>query len=213
MELRRQTSNQFVNRFEAACARLHAIMEVSRPLVSVEFAKLPDDEQERVLLMVEATATCAEQMIREGLSAFDAGTLSWRVLSYMGLKPDSSAYTLYKPNDIVEVYNSAHKLIFASLNFLKLSAYPLDTLYSRPWTELWSRSPEVAAQLWQTMSDVFADPAAGTRAVSIPPEVTTEVLTGRQALVRCRGFSPVAEGQGRYAVLSVNEIVRVLATT
>ena len=153
-----ELSTNTVPRFEAACARIHAFLEESRPLVSTEFSKLPIEEQERVLTMVEATASCAEQMIAEKLSPFDSGMLSWRVLSFMGLKPNSSAYTLYQPGDVIEVYNSAHKLIFASLNFLKLSAYPLDTLYSRPWTELWSRSPEVLQVLWQRCAEFSQTP-------------------------------------------------------
>ena len=160
--------------------------------------------------MVEATASCGESMVREGLSPSDAGSLSWRVLAFMGLKPDSSAYTLYKPNDVIEVYNSAHKLIFASLNFLKISAYPLDSLYSRPWTELWGRSPDVMTLLWKTMCDVLDEPAFGTRALSLEPDVTTEILTGRQAVVRTRGFSPIRGSHGELSVLCVNEILRVL---
>jgi|GEM_PF-5373088 len=211
MELQKLSTNS-VPRFEAACARIHAILEESRPLVSTEFSKLPLEEQERVLLMAEATASCAEQMIAEKLSPFDAGKLSWRVLSFMGLRPDSAAYTLYQPGDVIEVYNSAHKQIFASLNFLKLSAYPLDTLYSRPWTELWTRpSDSILQTLWGTMCHVFDNPSQGTQTVALDPYVVTENLSGRQAIIRCRGFSPVAEARaGRYAVLSVNEIIQVI---
>jgi hypothetical protein len=210
----RQFSTELVSRFETACSRLHVLMdEPSRPLISVEFARLPEAEQSRVLAMVEATAHCGEQMVREGASALDAGKLSWRVLSYMGLKPDSSAYTLFHPNDYIDVYNSSFKLIFASLNFLKNSAYPLDTLYSRPWTELWTRSSDDVLQaIAGGFGQVLQNPAGGTVALDLEPYIGTENISGRRAVIRCRGFSPVADSHGGYAVLCVNEIIRVLPT-
>ncbi len=178
--------------------------------IPLQYFKVLDQEnQERVTLTVETILTTTFELIREGYSPLNTKLLVTRFMNNMGLSALSDVFLTYKDGDLIDMYNNQNQMIFASLNLFALSAYNIEELLCRPWTELWHRDSHIIQQLMEKTLDVLFSDEKKTMYMSIPVHQVVELTSAKKntAWVHCKIFSPIMSSEGRTAgFLAINEL-------
>lgn len=113
------------------------------------FSKLSQEGQRLATEQLRTTVTLAERLQGEGKKICKSKTLVWAYLSHMGFTAPSDLQNhISDDNEIIDVYNVDHRLIFANLTFFQYCSYSLEEQYSRTWYELYLREdPNIQNQL------------------------------------------------------------------
>lgn len=176
------------------------------------FKALTTGSRHAVLRSMSVVLECglAMEAARENLSR--NRSLAWRVMTAMGFTPLSDAFDLIAESDILEIYDSNGKVVFATPVYFDLTSYSMEDLYCRPWTDLWGRDPHITEKLMAKVAETLAPGNEKTILLDIPEHevVETSSYERRRAIVKPKLFSPVKDRFGQRGFLSVNSVIAIL---
>lgn len=178
----------------------------------VHFRALSEQDQMGVITKLATTLGACEEMIAGGLNPRQSGPLAWRVLLRMGYQIQSDAFGTYVDGDVIEVYNSQNRQVFASLNLLETSSYSLEDLYCRPWIELWQRDDTITQTLFEKATYVMSGACRFTLTLEIPFHQVEERFSAKsvKAIVRPKIFSPVTDEYGEVGFICLTELKEMI---
>lgn len=175
------------------------------------FRLLPDPQKNHALWQVETLRSLIIQLHAQGTKLRHSGALIWSFLKLMKFSFPTDLMGRFEADDLIDVYNRDHQLIFANLAFFEFLSYPLEDLYCRTWMDLFHREdPGVMNLLIEQTDQVLRGEHPGIASSGhIVPHVTVETASPkkRRALVTPRFVSPLYENGGVAAILCVNGCV------
>lgn len=193
-------------------ARSGILSVVTRSAELPYFKALDIESRDKVLRMMGIVLECGQAMEAHQLSVSRNRSLAWRVMTAMGFKPLSDAFDLITETDIIEIYDSEGKVVFATPVYFDLTSYTMEDLYCRPWTELWGRDPKITEALYAKVGEVLDPTNEKTIPIVIPEHEVYETSSyeKRRAIVKPKLFSPVRDRLGQRGFISVNKLVAFL---
>lgn len=88
------------------------------------------------------------EMSAASLDPWNNKSLLWTTIKVLKLKPKiESLIELIEGEEIMEIYDLNGIQIFRNLRFLELCNYPIEMILTRPWHELYARSPSIKKQI------------------------------------------------------------------
>lgn len=171
------------------------------------FTVLPAAERQRILRVVDFLLQACLSMEAIGADLSRNRTLAWRVMNAMGFRPLSDVFDKVAETDVIEIYDSNSKIVFATPAFFDLTSYTMEDLYTRPWTDLWGRDPEITNQIFQYVVRTLSPENHDTVALTVPVHEVWELQSheARRAFVQPTLFSPVKDAFGGRGFMSVNK--------
>jgi hypothetical protein len=206
-----------VERFVASTRRLANFLNkdgipsvpFADPSVPV-FSALSDIEKRHALWRVKSMNSLCEQVQGKGDYVNRCAITTRAFLEQSGFTSSPDLFQQFEEDDCVDIFNSSHQLIFASLRTFGLVSFTLETFFSRPWMELLSRDHYgVHEKLYQLSIDILAGKHTNTVSTTfVTDHICREInsIEKRSFIVFPRFFAPVFEGDQVVGYLCTNKI-------
>lgn len=79
----------------------------------------------------------------------------WAALVTFGLTPSSDCFNEISDTDVIEIYSHDNIQIWRNFNFIQSCSFDLESIFCRPWTELFTRPVEVLTELSTSIMSIF----------------------------------------------------------
>src|ERR1700722_3532445 len=129
-----------------------------------DFLKLPGSEKNRVLRDVSRNVEFLPQGRRMTLQA-EKEILS-KHLSILNLEPYDDIYSFLEKGDVVEIYDKNFLQLYRNWEFVNLCSYTYLDLATRPFFELFDRSPQITNAIVNRVQEILSL-AEGTKKYEI----------------------------------------------
>lgn len=141
-------------------SEIHARFGIGLPPYSdpslVWYGQLSQLEQKSAFNMANTYHGICQSIESDGASLRDNRVFLWRGLKELGLNFDNDLFDRITEDDLIEVYNSQNIGLFRNLKFYDFISYPMEDIYCRPWTDLFTRPDlEKSMKLVEAAESVF----------------------------------------------------------
>ncbi len=206
-----------VERFVASTRRLAKILNndgipsipFTEPSVPL-FTALSDIEKRHALWRIKFMIELCEKVQGKGDYVNRSAITTQAFLEQSGFTSSPDLIEQLEEDDNVDIFNSSHQLIFASLRTFGLVSFTLEQFFSRPWMDLLSRDHYgVHEKLYQLTQDILAGKHINTVSTTFVTDHICRELTSlekRSFIVFPRFFAPVFEGDQVVGYLCTNKI-------
>jgi hypothetical protein len=149
---------------------------------SLRFAASLDEKRQEDLIL--AVKERAEFLNSIEIDPFKSNThLVNYILRRLGLKCDENFIKSLKDGDIVEIYSTDNKQLFANFEFFSLSNYSLLDMVSHTWDDLFERNADITKNLGGIIYNAMMN-ASQSQSYAVKPHVVREKLSNeRQSFV------------------------------
>jgi hypothetical protein len=112
------------------------------------FNQLPESTQWSIYNNFVRYYDVCSQGNREKISIRQDGCkLLWKMIAMLGYVPAHDLMDKITDEDIIEIYNLDFVQIYRNMKFIELCSYPLDTVFTHEFPELYRRPDVITAQL------------------------------------------------------------------
>jgi len=182
-----------ITRFRAAIEQLAAYAKTeemaispyeSRPLST--FKQLPESTAQQVVHALEDYCATLSQVkadhehLRYNLNSV------WLTLRKLDWRTESNFFNRLQREDIVELYTLEGLQIFRSFHFFQHTSYDLETLFSKPWFELFNRPASVLDIYNEAFKRIRSGELDGTEELDCPRHIVREKIEGHTMLTSIR---------------------------
>jgi PAS domain-containing protein len=103
------------------------------------FNALSAHAQTSALASVDFYLSLCLETMSAGEPLLKSQQLTWRAMRRFGLIPNPDLFTKIGGEDIIEIFDTDNIQIFRNFQFFKLCSYSLESLFCRPWMDLFRR--------------------------------------------------------------------------
>jgi hypothetical protein len=118
----------------------------------------------------------------------------WLTLRKLGLRPRNDLFSKLNDKDVVEIYNAKGLQIFRSFHFFQHCSYDLETIFCKPWFELFARDEVYSTAYMEGFNNLVNGTIKETVPVPVDEHLVREVQGRLTTRIMPNVFSPLADG-------------------
>lgn len=107
----------------------------------------------------------------------------WGALSTLGLLPPTEMFSLFHPDDVVEIYDLQGIQIWRNFNFLGICSYTLEEVFSLEWHKRYSRDEERTLECQEKVGMLLSGQTPTIYHVDVSEHLVEESLSAERFIL------------------------------
>lgn len=167
--------------------------------------------RKRATDFLESILSIHEEAIAAKEVPVNSRQLIWRALRKLSLVPGRDVFDSLTDDDVVVMYDGAHKVIFWNLQFFKFISYSIEELFFRSWTEFTRREPEIQQKLIEFATDIVTGKITGTFKIDVSKHRVEEIDSAERVITMMEfPFGSVLTKNGQFGGMLIVQRMEIV---